>query len=86
MGPQDPWKTKGFGHLKTRLLTIKISRHVGLGCSWGTYTSPMDPMASPLTSTQAVDLLQANHVVLVQVAPSHQAIGEDVSVGYLWQP
>ena len=36
----------------------------------------MDPMASPTLSTQAVDLLQANHVVLVQVAHRHQAMGK----------
>ena len=27
-------KNKGFGHLKTRLFTIKTSKHVGLGGPW----------------------------------------------------
>ena len=30
--PQNPWKNKGFGHLKTRLFTTKTSKHVGF---WG---------------------------------------------------
>ena len=34
-----PWapktmKTKGFGHLKTRLFTIKTSKNVGFGGPW----------------------------------------------------
>ena len=27
-------KNKGFGHLKTRLFTIKSSKHVGFGAQW----------------------------------------------------
>ena len=27
-------KNKGFGHLKTRLFTIKTSKHVALGGPW----------------------------------------------------
>ena len=29
--PFNPWKNKGFGHLKTRLFTIKTSKNVGFG-------------------------------------------------------
>ena len=37
-----PWapktmKNRGFGHLKTRLFTIKTSKHVGLGGPWYIY-------------------------------------------------
>ena len=31
-------KNKGFGHLKTRLFTIKASKHVGFGGSRNIYT------------------------------------------------
>ena len=34
MSPQNPWKNKGFGHLKTRLFTIKTSKNVGFGGPW----------------------------------------------------
>ncbi len=27
--PKNQWKNKGVGHLKTRLFTIKTSKHVG---------------------------------------------------------
>ena len=30
-------KNKGFGHLKTRLFTIKTSKNVGLGGPWQSY-------------------------------------------------
>ena len=30
-------KNKGFGHLKTRLFTIKTSKHVGFGIPWYVY-------------------------------------------------
>ena len=32
--PFKPMKNKVFGHLKTRLFTIKTSKHVGLGGPW----------------------------------------------------
>ena len=32
-------KNKGFGHLKTRLFTIKTSKNVGLGGPWYIYIS-----------------------------------------------
>ena len=34
MSPLLTMKNKGFGHLKTRLFTIKTSKHVGLGGPW----------------------------------------------------
>ena len=39
MSPPKPWKIKVFGHLKTRLFTIKPSKHVGFGGAHGSYTS-----------------------------------------------
>ena len=30
-------KNRGFGHLKTKLFTIKTSKHVGLGGPWYIY-------------------------------------------------
>ena len=33
--PPKPWKNKGFGHLKTKLFTIKTSKNVGLGENHG---------------------------------------------------
>ena len=33
-GSSKPWKIKGFGHLKTRLFTIKASKNVGLAGPW----------------------------------------------------
>ena len=50
-------KNKGFGHLKTRLFTIKTSKDVGFGGPWYIY------LENHQTIVEAIFFLENNHKI-----------------------
>jgi len=53
-------KNKGFGHLKTRLFTIKTSKNIGFGGPWWLVVEPTNPFEEYVRNTNWIMKLEGS--------------------------